>query len=124
MADAQAWATSAHGADVALMNPGGVRSDLTFAQSAGEGDGEATDPGTETATSGTDSEADELVLPTGLEPIRAGELRNLMTDDTEPLRGWTASVGELGGWGPIDDRNSTSGVRSCRIAITSRLTSA
>jgi 5'-nucleotidase len=43
VADAQAWATSAAGADVAFMNPGGVRSDLTFASSAvGEGDGVVT----------------------------------------------------------------------------------
>ena len=42
VADAQQWATSANGADVAFMNPGGVRSDLTFADSAGEGDGVVT----------------------------------------------------------------------------------
>jgi 5'-nucleotidase len=42
VADAQLWATSANGADVAFMNPGGVRSDLTFAGSAGEGDGVVT----------------------------------------------------------------------------------
>jgi 5'-nucleotidase len=42
VADAQAWATSANGAQVAFMNPGGVRSDLTYAQSAGEGDGVVT----------------------------------------------------------------------------------
>ncbi len=42
VADAQLWATSANGADVAFMNPGGVRSDLTFADSAGEGDGVVT----------------------------------------------------------------------------------
>ena len=42
VADAQLWATSANGADVAFMNPGGVRSDLIFAQSAGEGDGVVT----------------------------------------------------------------------------------
>ncbi len=43
VADAQAWATSAAGADVAFMNPGGVRSDLTFASSPlGEGDGVVT----------------------------------------------------------------------------------
>ena len=42
VADAQLWATSASGADVAFMNPGGVRSDLTYLQSAGEGDGVVT----------------------------------------------------------------------------------
>jgi 5'-nucleotidase len=39
VADAQQWATSAAGAVVAFMNPGGVRSDLKFAASEGEGDG-------------------------------------------------------------------------------------
>ena len=42
VADAQHWSTSANGAVVAFMNPGGVRSDLTYAQSAGEGDGVVT----------------------------------------------------------------------------------
>ncbi|MCJ7781240.1 MAG: 5'-nucleotidase C-terminal domain-containing protein, partial [Acidimicrobiia bacterium] len=44
VADAQQWATSANGADVAFMNPGGVRSDLTYAQSQTppEGDGVVT----------------------------------------------------------------------------------
>ncbi|MFW2383094.1 MAG: bifunctional metallophosphatase/5'-nucleotidase [Acidimicrobiales bacterium] len=42
VADAQLWATSANGADVAFMNPGGVRSDLLFAESDGEGDGVVT----------------------------------------------------------------------------------
>jgi 5'-nucleotidase len=42
VADAQLWATSSNGAEVAFMNPGGVRSDLTYAQSAGEGDGVVT----------------------------------------------------------------------------------
>ncbi len=43
VADAQLWATSSNGADLALMNPGGVRSDLTYASSpAGEGDGVVT----------------------------------------------------------------------------------
>ena len=42
VADAQLWATSASFADVAFMNPGGVRSDLTYPQSAGEGDGVVT----------------------------------------------------------------------------------
>ena len=42
IADAQLWATSANGADLAFMNPGGVRSDLTFAQSGTEGDGVVT----------------------------------------------------------------------------------
>ena len=38
VADAQLWATMFNGADVAFMNPGGVRSDLTYLQSATEGD--------------------------------------------------------------------------------------
>ncbi len=44
VADAQLWSTSANGADVAFMNPGGVRSDLTYAQSQDppEGDGVVT----------------------------------------------------------------------------------
>jgi 5'-nucleotidase len=42
VADAQLWSTSASGADIAFMNPGGVRSDLTYPQSAGEGDGVVT----------------------------------------------------------------------------------
>jgi 5'-nucleotidase len=42
VADAQLWATSANGAQVAFMNPGGVRSDLTYAQSGTEGDGVVT----------------------------------------------------------------------------------
>jgi len=43
VADAQLWSTSAAGAEVAFMNPGGLRSDLTFASSAdGEGDGVVT----------------------------------------------------------------------------------
>jgi 5'-nucleotidase len=42
VADAQLWATSANGAQIAFMNPGGVRSDLTYADSAGEGDGVVT----------------------------------------------------------------------------------
>ena len=42
VADAQAWATSSNGAQVAFMNPGGVRSDLTYADSGGEGDGVVT----------------------------------------------------------------------------------
>lgn len=42
VADAQQWATSANGADLAFMNPGGVRSDLTYADSGGEGDGVVT----------------------------------------------------------------------------------
>lgn len=42
VADAQLWATSASGAQIAFMNPGGVRSDLTYAQSTGEGDGVVT----------------------------------------------------------------------------------
>ena len=44
VADAQLWATSAAGAQVAFMNPGGVRSDLTYAssQTPAEGDGVVT----------------------------------------------------------------------------------
>ncbi len=42
VADAQLWATSSNFADIAFMNPGGVRSDLTYPQSAGEGDGVVT----------------------------------------------------------------------------------
>ena len=44
VADAQAWSTSAAGVDVAFMNPGGVRSDLTYAssQTPPEGDGVVT----------------------------------------------------------------------------------
>lgn len=42
VADAQQWQTSANGAEIAFMNPGGVRSDLTYAQSGIEGDGVVT----------------------------------------------------------------------------------
>lgn len=42
VADAQLWATSANGAKIAFMNPGGVRSDLTYADATGEGDGVVT----------------------------------------------------------------------------------
>ena len=42
VADAQRWSTSFNGAEIAFMNPGGVRSDLTFAESEGEGDGVVT----------------------------------------------------------------------------------
>lgn len=42
VADAQLWATSANGAQIAFMNPGGVRTDLTYAQSGSEGDGVVT----------------------------------------------------------------------------------
>jgi 5'-nucleotidase len=44
VADAQLWSTSASGAQIAFMNPGGVRSDLTYAQSQTppEGDGVVT----------------------------------------------------------------------------------
>jgi 5'-nucleotidase len=42
VADAQQWWASVNGSDVAFMNPGGVRSDLTYLQSAGEGDGVVT----------------------------------------------------------------------------------
>jgi len=42
VADAQLWATSQNGAQIAFMNPGGVRSDLTYAASGSEGDGVVT----------------------------------------------------------------------------------
>jgi 5'-nucleotidase len=42
VADAQLWSTSFASAQVAFMNPGGVRSDLIFADSGGEGDGVVT----------------------------------------------------------------------------------
>ena len=42
VADAQLWATSSNFAQVAFMNPGGVRSDLTYFQSGTEGDGVVT----------------------------------------------------------------------------------
>ena len=42
VADAQAWSTSASGTHVAFMNPGGVRSDLTYLASGDEGDGVVT----------------------------------------------------------------------------------
>jgi 5'-nucleotidase len=42
VADAQLWATAGSGAQMAFMNPGGVRSDLLFAQSGSEGDGVVT----------------------------------------------------------------------------------
>jgi 5'-nucleotidase len=44
VADAQLWATSASGAQIAFMNPGGVRSDLTYleSQTPPEGDGVVT----------------------------------------------------------------------------------
>ncbi|HXV35256.1 MAG TPA: bifunctional metallophosphatase/5'-nucleotidase [Gaiellaceae bacterium] len=42
VADAQLWATSSNFADVAFMNPGGLRSDLLYAQSESEGDGVVT----------------------------------------------------------------------------------
>jgi 5'-nucleotidase len=42
VADAQLWATSSNGAEVAFMNPGGVRSELLYAQSGSEGDGVVT----------------------------------------------------------------------------------
>ncbi len=41
-ADAQKWATSSNGAQVAFINPGNVRSDLTYVQSGTEGDGVVT----------------------------------------------------------------------------------
>ena len=42
VADAQQWSSSFNGAQIAFMNPGGVRSDLTYLDSAGEGDGVVT----------------------------------------------------------------------------------
>ena len=42
VADAQQWSTSFNGAEIAFMNPGGVRSDLLFAASGTEGDGVVT----------------------------------------------------------------------------------
>lgn len=42
VADAQLWATSSNGAQIAFMNPAGVRSDLIYVASAGEGDGVVT----------------------------------------------------------------------------------
>jgi 5'-nucleotidase len=42
VADAQLWATSQNDAQIAFMNPGGVRSDLTYAASGSEGDGVVT----------------------------------------------------------------------------------
>ena len=42
VADAQLWASEVNGAEIAFMNPGGVRSDLTYAQSGSEGDGVVT----------------------------------------------------------------------------------
>jgi 5'-nucleotidase len=42
VADAQLYATLGNGAQLALMNPGGLRSDLLYAQTSGEGDGVVT----------------------------------------------------------------------------------
>jgi 5'-nucleotidase len=42
VADAQQWWTSVNDSDIAFMNPGGVRSDLTYLQSGAEGDGVVT----------------------------------------------------------------------------------
>ncbi len=42
VADAQNWAASAAGSQIAFMNPGGVRSDLKYAPSGAEGPGEVT----------------------------------------------------------------------------------
>jgi 5'-nucleotidase len=42
VADAQLFATTLYGADVAFMNPGGLRSDLLFTASGAEGDGVVT----------------------------------------------------------------------------------
>jgi len=41
-ADAQLWATQTNGAQIAFVNPGSLRSDLIYAESAGEGDGVVT----------------------------------------------------------------------------------
>ena len=42
VADTHLFATAANGAQVAFMNPGGVRADLEYPESAGEGDGVVT----------------------------------------------------------------------------------
>jgi len=42
IADAQLWATQVNGAQIAFMNPGGIRSDLLFAPSGTEGPGVVT----------------------------------------------------------------------------------
>lgn len=42
IADVQLWAAQSSGAQVALMNPGGIRTDLAYAQAGGEGDGVVT----------------------------------------------------------------------------------
>ncbi len=42
IADAQLWASLGSGAQLALMNPGGIRGDLLFPQATGEGDGVVT----------------------------------------------------------------------------------
>jgi 5'-nucleotidase len=42
IADAQRWGTQANGAQIALMNPGGLRQDLIFAPSGSEGPGVVT----------------------------------------------------------------------------------
>ena len=42
VADAQLWATQPNGADIAFMNPGGLRSDLIFAPSGSEAPGVVT----------------------------------------------------------------------------------
>jgi 5'-nucleotidase len=42
IADAQLWATQANGAQIAFMNPGGIRADLLFAPSGAEGPGVVT----------------------------------------------------------------------------------
>jgi hypothetical protein len=42
VADTHLFATAANGAEIAFMNPGGVRSDLLYPESAGEGDGVVT----------------------------------------------------------------------------------
>jgi hypothetical protein len=42
VADAQQWASSLNGAEIAFVNPGGLRSDLVFLASGAEGDGVVT----------------------------------------------------------------------------------
>ena len=42
VADVQLWATEANGAQIAFMNPGGIRQNLTYAAASGEGDGVVT----------------------------------------------------------------------------------
>jgi len=42
IADAQLWATKVNGAQIAIMNPGGLRNDFLYEESRGEGDGVVT----------------------------------------------------------------------------------